>query len=213
MSSIQLICESISFAYSKSAPVFTNYSHTFSQGITVLKGYSGCGKTTLLKILAGYLSIQSGKIITPNRINPRRNKYLRKEVSYMFQGINLLPLATVERNLRLCAEMATIPGRQWKPRMFTLLDQLGISDLRKTRAGNLSGGQAQRAALARTLIRNTPIVLLDEPTSGLDDTNTQIIKDIIIQESQNKICLVSSHDSRLFDIAHEIIDFNKFISN
>lgn len=209
---MKLVCEAVCFGYAKGSLIFDNYSHTFRSGITILKGYSGCGKTTLLKILAGYLRIRSGHIITPHGVPLSNTKYRRKEVSYMFQGINLLPLASVERNLQLCAEMAMLPKKEWKYRASRLIGQLGLDSLRHKKAGTLSGGQAQRAALARTLMKDSSILLLDEPTSGLDDTNTGIIKDLIATQTADKICIVSTHDSRLLDIAHEIIDFNAPVS-
>lgn len=206
---MKLVCDAVTFGYTRKQVIFDSYDHTFHQGITVLKGYSGCGKTTLLKILGGYLKINSGKIMTPGNKSITSLAYRSRHVSYMFQGINLLPLATVDRNLRLCAEMAMMPHRVWKTRSEQLLDKLGLKELRHKKANSLSGGQAQRAALARTLIKDSDILLLDEPTSGLDDTNTSIIKRIIQQEAQHKICIVSTHDSRLFEIADEIIDFDK----
>ena len=130
----------------------------------------------------------------------------------MFQGINLLPLMSVERNLRLAAEMAVLPGKQWKPRAEALLTDLGLQELRHRRADKLSGGQAQRAALARTLMKNAPTVLLDEPTSGLDDTNTNIIKQLVLKDASQRICIISTHDSRLLELADEIIDFDSPVS-
>ena len=108
---MKLACESVYFSYSGKQWIFENYSRLFSSGITILKGYSGCGKTTLLKLLAGYLKPQRGKVLAPGRRSLTDALYRRKEVSYMFQGINLLPLATVERNLQLCAEMAMLPKK------------------------------------------------------------------------------------------------------
>lgn len=208
---MELVCHNISFAYQRKIPVLRNFSHTFRPGITVLKGYSGSGKTTLLKLLAGYLKARQGSITTPTGISVTSRRYCRQQVSYMFQGINLLPLMSVERNLRLAAEMAMLPGKRWKPRCESLLRDLGLTELRHRRADKLSGGQAQRAALARTLMKDSPIVLLDEPTSGLDDANTDIIKKLILQDAQQRICIISTHDSRLLDLAHEIIDFDSSV--
>lgn len=207
-----LICDHIKFGYTRKSPVLEGFSFEFPQGVTVLKGYSGSGKTTLLKILAGYLKIQSGNILTPSGSRITSRRYRRKEASYMFQGINLLPLLSVEGNLRLCAEMAMIPKKQWKPRAEELMNSLGLNTLRKQRASKLSGGQAQRAALARTLMKDASILLLDEPTSGLDDGNTNIIKQLIRKDASKKICIISTHDARLFELADEIIDFDKPIS-
>lgn len=183
---MKLLCESVCFSYSGKQWIFENYNRVFTSGITILKGYSGCGKTTLLKILAGYLSPQRGRVITPRRKVQADSLYRRKEVSYMFQGLNLLPLATVERNLQLCAEMAMLPKKQWTRRADDLI--------------------------ARTMMKDSDVLLLDEPTSGLDDGNTEIIKNLIREYPADKICILSTHDSRLFDLTHEIIDFNLSVS-
>ncbi len=207
---MNLICQDVSFRYLREAWVLRDFSHEFHPGITILKGYSGSGKTTLLKLLAGYLGVEGGRIITPTGARVRSRRYRRRDVAYMFQGINLLPLMSVERNLRLAAERAMLPARQWKPRCEQLMADLGLTSLRHRRADKLSGGQAQRAALARTLMKDAPTVLLDEPTSGLDDANTDIIRRLVLKDAANseRICIISTHDSRLFDLADEIIDFD-----
>ncbi len=205
---MNLVCQDVSFAYVRKAWVLHHFSHEFRPGITVLKGYSGSGKTTLLKLLAGYLKAGKGRITTPTGARVTSRRYRRRDVAYMFQGINLLPLMSVERNLRLSAEMAMLPGRLWKPRCEELLTGLGLQELRHRRADKLSGGQAQRAALARTLMKDAPTVLLDEPTSGLDDANTAIIRQLVMKDAAKRICIISTHDSRLFDLADDIIDFD-----
>lgn len=209
---MELICDNISFAYNRNEPVIDKFSHVFKPGITVLKGYSGSGKTTLLKLLAGYLTVSSGRIITPTGVKVTSRRYHQRDVAYMFQGINLLPLMSVERNLHLAAEMAMLPGKEWKPRCEALLHDLGLKDLRHRRADKLSGGQAQRAALARTLMKNAPTILLDEPTSGLDDSNTSIIKKLVTQDAPSRICIISTHDSRLLELANDLIDFDHSVS-
>lgn len=211
----ELICEQLDYSYTRGTKVINGFSHVFRPGITLLKGYSGSGKTTLLKLLAGYLKPDGGRILTPTGAKVTSRRYLRRDVAYMFQGINLLPLMSVERNLRLAAEMAVLPAREWKPRCEALLRDLGLTELRGRRADKLSGGQAQRAALARTLMKNASVVLLDEPTSGLDDSNTDIIRRLVLadQAATPRICIISTHDSRLFDIADEILDFDSPVSH
>ena len=75
---MKLLCESVCFSYSGKQWIFENYNRVFTSGITILKGYSGCGKTTLLKILAGYLSPQRGRVITPRRKVRADSLYRRK---------------------------------------------------------------------------------------------------------------------------------------
>ena len=205
---MELVCDNISFSYTHGVQVFNGFSHTFKPGITVLKGYSGSGKTTLLKLLAGYLQVSSGQIKTPTGLKVTSRRYHRRDVAYMFQGINLLPLMSVERNLHLAAEMAMLPRREWLPRCEALLNDLGLQELRHRRADKLSGGQAQCAALARTLMKDAPTILLDEPTSGLDDGNTSIIKKLVTQDASRRICIISTHDQRLLELADDLIDFD-----
>ena len=209
---MELICDNISFAYNRDVKVFDGFSHTFKPGITVLKGYSGSGKTTLLKLLAGYLKVSSGRIITPTGVRVTSRRYHQRDVAYMFQGINLLPLMSVERNLHLAAEMAMLPRKQWKPRCEALIRDLGLQELRHRRADKLSGGQAQRAALARTLMKDASTILRDEPTSGLDYGWSSIIKKLVTQDASRCICIISTHDSRLFELADDLIDFDHPVS-
>lgn len=79
--------------------------------------------------------------------------------------------------------------KQWTRRADDLIARLGLESLRHKKAGSLSGGQAQRAALARTMMKDSDVLLLDEPTSGLDDGNTEIIKNLIREYPADKICI------------------------
>jgi ABC-type lipoprotein export system ATPase subunit len=105
--------------------------------------------------------------------------------------------------------LAGISRRVTRVRISSLFSKLGLSEFKNKKPGNLSGGQQQRAAIARALIKQPRVLLLDEPTSGLDDANTKIIKQILVDSlMENCICILSSHDHRLEEIADEIIDFN-----
>lgn len=202
-------CENLCFSYKKGAPILKNFSHAFPQGITLLRGYSGCGKTTLLKLLGGYLVPDSGTLLPPFSESPLSREFRRVHVSYMFQGLNLLPLLSLEKNLVLCAEISLLPKKIWRERLESLLADLGLECFRKARADTLSGGQLQRAALARALLKKPDVLLLDEPTSGLDDGNTEIIKQKIRERGREAVCVISTHDARLAEIADAVIDFEQ----
>ncbi|NNJ69840.1 MAG: ATP-binding cassette domain-containing protein [Kiritimatiellales bacterium] len=208
-----LDCSKIAFAYSHNAPaVFDGHSFSFGQGINLLKGYSGCGKTTLLKIFAGYLKVQSGSVSTPSGRSPFSPEYQRREMSFLFQQFNLLPLATVQRNLELAGELAGLKHSLIKERANYWSEKLGLAPVAHRKAKNLSGGQQQRAAIARALIKGAQVLLLDEPTSGLDDLNTRlIVKALENMVERECICLICTHDSRLEKLPHEITDFNCFL--
>lgn len=199
-------CRDICFSYDGRARILDDFSRVFPRGVSVLKGFSGCGKTTLLKILAGYLKPDSGTLIPPVPAPPRSREFRRAHVSYMFQGLNLLPLLTIGQNLALCAEIALIPKKIQLERRERLLTELGLAGMESRRASALSVGQQQRAALARTLIKKSEILLFDEPTSGLDDRNTDVIKAKIREAARESVCIVSTHDARLLEIADEIVE-------
>jgi ABC-type multidrug transport system ATPase subunit len=89
---------------------------------------------------------------------------------------------------------------------------LGLKEFADRRPMSLSGGQQQRAAIARALIKEPSVLLLDEPTSGLDDLNTQVISNTLrLFVTGPRICVVCTHDHRLDFIAHEVLDFNRFL--
>ncbi len=208
---MKIECRSLGYRYPGGKhSVFTDLNLTFPAHVTLLRGYSGCGKSTLLRIAAGLLKPRSGKIIAEGLLRPGSRDFLRKELSFVFQDLNLLPLASVERNLRLSCQIAgsSMDGaRKW-------LEVLGLSDLRNQSVERLSGGQKQRVAIARALAKNPKVLFLDEPTSGLDDSNTNIIKTAVREFSSggNTICVTATHDHRLDEIADDLVDFHTFLS-
>ena len=201
-------CTDISFRYGKEF-VFDSFCHSFYSGISLIKGYSGCGKSTLLKLIAGYLNPQKGMIHLPAQWYKPSKRFQREGLGFVFQQLNLLPLANLSGNLNLVASLAGISSKDTKKRSGSLFEKLGLSGLKNKKPGTLSGGQQQRAAIARALVKSPTVLLLDEPTSGLDDDNTKVIKHLLSTSlPKNCFCILSSHDHRLEEIADEIIDFN-----
>ena len=206
-------CENLFFRYSKKTSwVINGFSHAFRPGITIIKGSSGCGKSTLLRLLAGYLRPEAGSIRTPAGYDPKNRDFQRKELGFVFQQLNLLPLATVSRNLQMAGTLAGLSQRETLERTQRWLTLLGLQEFAARRPASLSGGQQQRAAIARALIKEPSVLLLDEPTSGLDDLNTRVISNTLQQYiSDGRICVICTHDHRLDPIAHEVLDFNRFL--
>ncbi|HEV8541775.1 MAG TPA: ATP-binding cassette domain-containing protein [Verrucomicrobiae bacterium] len=206
-------CEQIFFRYSKKTDwVINDFSHAFRPGITMIKGASGCGKSTLLRLLAGYLKPSKGKIEIPGGFRPENREFQRKQLGFVFQQLNLLPLATVGRNLEMAGSLAGLSPEETIERTQHWLRLLGLKEFAERRPSCLSGGQQQRAAIARALIKDPAILLLDEPTSGLDDLNTQVICNTLKHfVTGSRICVISTHDHRLEFIAHEVLDFNRFL--
>ena len=201
--------KNVSFSYPGSkTPVFDNLNMKLRPGITLAKGFSGCGKSTLLRLIAGLLNPAGGTISTTSPHLVGSSQYLRYEVGFVFQQLNLLPLASVERNIQLSAEMA---GKSMEE-VIPWIELLGLTEYRNSKPSQLSGGQQQRASIARALAKSPPILLLDEPTSGLDDLNTKIISNAVKNRIlSDTVCVIATHDKRLDSIANEILDFNTFL--
>ena len=208
-----LTCENLFFRYSRKTDwIIKDFSHPFAPGITIIKGSSGCGKSTLLRILAGYLNVSGGYVLTPRGVAPADRDFQRKELGFVFQQLNLLPLATVARNLEMAGSLAGLPHNETLERTQRWLALLGLRQFADRRPAFLSGGQQQRAAIARALIKEPSVLLLDEPTSGLDDLNTQVISNTLRQfVTGPRVCVICTHDHRLDFIADEVLDFNRFL--
>jgi len=215
-------CSHVFFRYRRERPwVIEGFDHEFLPGITLIKGASGCGKSTLLRLLAGFLTPQEGSIATPTGQTPTDTRFQRCALGFVFQQLNLLPRATVKRNLELAGSLAELPSARIATNSAHWLRVLGLDAWGGRLPDSLSGGQQQRAAIARALVREPLVLLLDEPTSGLDDLNTRVIvralKEFAAERPDSQslaalpICVISSHDARLEPIADEILDFNRFL--
>jgi ABC-type lipoprotein export system ATPase subunit len=208
-----LSCNNIYYRYARKAPwVLEDFSHNFDKGIHLIKGYSGCGKSTLLRILGGYLKQQRGKV---NIEGYRKNntRFQKQDLGFVFQQLNLLPLASVKRNLHLAGALAGISRSERNQNIDKYLTLLGLNDFKKRLPRSMSGGQQQRATIARALIKEPKVLLLDEPTSGLDDLNTEIIISVLKKfvTDGNRVAIICTHDSRLDNVANDILDFNRFL--
>lgn len=208
--STDIVCAGLSFGYGR-VRVFDNFDARFRPGLTLIKGFSGCGKSTLLKLVAGYLEPSSGSLVVPGG-GPPDARFQRRDLGFVFQQLNLLPLASLRRNLELVGALAGLPRSDIRTRTDKYLALLGLDALAERRPSTLSGGQQQRAAIARALIKEPAVLLLDEPTSGLDDLNCRVIMKLLGTHLPPAcVCLVATHDHRLDALPHEGLDFNRFL--
>ena len=157
-------------------------------------GKSGSGKTTLLKILAGLLTPSQGKLsFNGTEVTPAVLLDLRRRVTMVFQTPQFLN-GTVRTNLSYGLRIRGVSDEEIKRKVSDALDLVSLEAYGERYARNLSGGEQQRVALARALILDPEVLLLDEATSNLDPVNVSLITDILVQESEKRLVVISTHD-------------------
>jgi putrescine transport system ATP-binding protein len=163
--------------------------------IFCLLGASGCGKTTLLRILGGFETPSAGKIYIDGEDMTGVPPYERP-VNMMFQSYALFPHMNVEQNVAFGLKQDRIPKQEIQERVATMLDLVKLGDFAKRKPHQLSGGQRQRVALARSLVKRPKLLLLDEPLGALDKKlreHTQF-ELISLQDKLGVTFVVVTHD-------------------
>src|SRR3981081_352002 len=163
--------------------------------IFCLLGASGCGKTTLLRMLGGFETPSSGKIFIDGEDMTGVPPYERP-VNMMFQSYALFPHMNVEQNVAFGLKQDRVPKPEIRERVATMLDLVKLGDFAKRKPHQLSGGQRQRVALARSLVKRPKLLLLDEPLGALDKKlreHTQF-ELISLQDKLGVTFIVVTHD-------------------
>jgi putative ABC transport system ATP-binding protein len=183
--------------------VLDGISFTIARGeIVVLRGPSGSGKTTLLAIVGAMLSPTSGEVQLDGEATSRlreahRAEVRRRKVGFVFQDLQLVEGLTVLGNVLLPFVPDGV-GRAEEARARTLLERRGLVELSDARTKGLSGGEKQRVALCRALVRDPMLLLLDEPTAHLDDANTHaLIDELGALAADGRALLIATHDARI----------------
>jgi len=161
--------------------------------ITAVSGQSGAGKSTLLDLIAGFLVPDGGRL-TLDGLDLVPLPPEQRPVSILFQSETLFEHLSAGRNLALGLPKGT-PRQQAATRIAAALAEVGLPGIESQRAGTLSGGEKQRVALARTLLRDRPVLLLDEPFSALDDETRGVIREQVrsLTEKHRWITMLVSH--------------------
>ena len=170
-------------------------------------GRSGSGKTTMLDLLGLLLKPTAGQLLIDGadttRLSDRERAHMRaRKVGFVFQEYNLLSGLNVLENVMLPRRYIKDGKQEGKQRAIELIDRVGLSDRIKHRPAELSGGQMQRVAIARSMVNNPSLILLDEPTGAVDTETAQQLVDLLKRlnrEDQVTIVIVT-HDT---DIASQ----------
>lgn len=184
--------------------LFEDLNETITDGsFTVVSGKSGCGKSTFLNILGDLEKCDFGNIYIDEmelRKIPR-STYLRDYVSFLFQNFALIENKTVKQNLSIIKKKNR-SGISIKE----ALERVGMLDKLNTKVYKLSGGEQQRVALARVLLKKSKIVLADEPTGSLDEENARIVIDILKKMAEEgKTVIMVSHNKDYLIEASKVI--------
>ena len=181
----------------------SDVSFTVDKGeFVVLAGPSGAGKTTLLRLLYGDDGPTEGEVKVLGRSVPdlRRAQIadLRRSVGIVFQDAKLLPGRTVYENIAFVLRVTGTPRSQITPRVFEALRAVGLSARAQSYPAQLSQGEAQRASLARALVRKPAVLIADEPTGNVDDAMgaeiIEVLKDIW---ARGTTVVLATHQARL----------------
>ena len=185
----------------------------------LIRGFSGCGKTTLLSLIAGALKLQNGDInFDGNEYSKMSSLLLDKfradHIGYIFQTLNLIPFLSVSENIALGIKFSK--SRKSKVNNFNqeiirLVSSLGLGkEVLKTPVNRLSVGQQQRVAVARALLGKPDLILADEPTSALDSGTTQKFLNEVMEtfDSTRQAIIMVSHDTSIAPYFDSVIDFN-----
>ena len=167
-------------------------------------GASGCGKTTLLNIVGGLDRYTSGDLIIEGKSTKSYkdrdwDTYRNHSIGFVFQSYNLIAHQTVLKNVELALTISGVSRDERRKRAYEAIEIVGLKGMEKKKPNQLSGGQMQRVAIARSLINNPEILLADEPTGALDSETSIQIMDLLREVAKDRLVIMVTHNPDLAD--------------
>lgn len=179
---------------------------------TALAGPSGSGKTTLLNMIGGLDAPDHGSIVLNGHdyadMTPGTLADLRlHKIGFVFQSYNLIPVLTAAENVEYILRLQKVGKNERRERVYSLLDEVGLSGKYNSRPDELSGGQQQRVAVARAIVSNPVIVLADEPTANLDSKTGERLLEMMLRmnEEREVTFIFATHDHMVMDFAQRLV--------
>ena len=193
--------------------VFQDVNLQFAAGkVYSLIGNSGCGKTTLLNILAKLEPYDKGSISYRGQElkQIKSHHFFKNELGYLFQNFGLLENETVAANLELGLIGQKLTKQEKKQREEEVLEKVGLDYLTLgQKVYELSGGEAQRIALAKVILKDPPLILADELTAALDPETSQEIMNLLLSlKKPYRLMIIATHNPAIWEKADEVIQLN-----
>lgn len=193
--------------------VFQDINLQFAAGkVYALIGNSGCGKTTLLNILAKLEPYEKGSISYRGQElkQIKSHHFFKNELGYLFQNFGLLENETVAANLELGLIGQKLTKQEKKQREEEVLEKVGLNYLNlDQKIYELSGGEAQRVALAKVILKDPPLILADELTAALDPETSQEIMNLLLSlKKPDRLMIIATHNPAIWEKADEVIRLN-----
>ncbi len=190
--------------------VFSDLNLNFDAGkVYALIGNSGCGKTTLLNMVAKLEPYDQGSIQYKGKdlrkIKP--TNYFRNELGYLFQNFGLIDNKTVSENLDLGLIGHKLDKQKKRETKEEVLDRVGLSYIQlDQKVYELSGGEAQRVALAKIILKDPPLILADELTAALDPETSQEIMDLLLTlKNKDRLIIIATHNPTIWKQADQVV--------
>lgn len=172
------------------------------KGLVFITGKSGSGKSTLLNIIGGIDAYDDGDLII-NNVSTKSfskkdyNAYRNTYIGFIFQEFNVIKNLTVYENIALSLQLHNESVKKHNQEILDVIEQVGLKGKEKRKMNQISGGERQRVAIARSLIKNPQVIIADEPTGNLDKKNRDTVMNILRKLAEKRLVLVVTHDKHL----------------
>lgn len=172
------------------------------KGMCFIVGKSGSGKSTLLNVIGGVDSYDSGELYIDNLNTKDFNKYdynsyRNTYIGFIFQEFNVIKSLTVYDNVALSLQLLQKDIKNEHEKIMTIIETVGLSGKEHRRMNEISGGERQRVAVARALVKDPKVIIADEPTGNLDSKNRDIVMDLLKTLSKDRLVIIVTHDKHL----------------
>ena len=193
--------------------ILENLSLKINQGdLVAIVGKSGSGKSTLLNLLglidgdySGHYEIFGQQNVSINSV--KSQAIIREHISYLFQNFALIDNETVEYNLMLALKYVKLSKKDKVKKIEEILERVGLSSTLHQKVSELSGGEQQRIAVARAILKPSQLLLADEPTGSLDPENRDLVLNFLLDmNKEGKTVIIVTHDAYVAQQCHRVIE-------